>query len=94
MLVENGAAAAVGQNGDGEVYITNLLSPIVWAAALAPTITNEMLALINQWLPKPGGIGRRSAYGYESESSVAPSLLTALSDQAAERNNELRPRTS
>jgi NAD(P)-dependent dehydrogenase (short-subunit alcohol dehydrogenase family) len=81
------------QYGDGEVYITNPLSPVVWAAQYAPILTNELLALINPWLPKPGGIGRRSAYGYESESSIAPSLLTALGDQAAARNNELRPRT-
>jgi NAD(P)-dependent dehydrogenase (short-subunit alcohol dehydrogenase family) len=80
------------QHGDGDVYITNMLSPAVWAAELAPALTNELLALINFWLPKPGGIGQRSAYGYESESIVAPSLLTALGDQAAERNNEMNPR--
>jgi short-subunit dehydrogenase len=80
------------QYGDGEVYITNMLSPVVWAAKFAPLLTNELLALINAWLPKPGGIGQRSAYGYESESIVAPSVLTALADKAATDNNELRPR--
>jgi NAD(P)-dependent dehydrogenase (short-subunit alcohol dehydrogenase family) len=80
------------QNGDGEVYITNLLSPVVRAAQLAPNLTNELLALINRLLPKPGGIGSSEAFGYESHSSFSPSLLTKLSDDAAARNNELRPR--
>lgn len=83
---------AACQYGDGEVYIANTLSPAVWAAKLAPTLTSEALAIINQWLPKPGGIGHRSAYGYESQSSLSPSWLTALGDRAAARNNELRPR--
>jgi NAD(P)-dependent dehydrogenase (short-subunit alcohol dehydrogenase family) len=80
------------QNGDGEVYISNFLSPVVWAAELAPGFTNEMLGLVNHLLPKPGGIGRRAVYGYESESSLSPSWATTLGDQAAARNNELRPR--
>ncbi|QDU30395.1 Putative ketoacyl reductase [Anatilimnocola aggregata] len=80
------------QNGDGEVYIANLFSPPVWASELAPTLTAEILALINRFLPAMGGIGQRAAYGYESESSVSPSWITALGDAAAERNNEMRPR--
>lgn len=82
------------QYGDGEVYIANRLSPVVWAARLAPTLTAELLALINYVLPPPGGIGRDSAFGYESQSSLSPSLLTALSDRAAAQNNELRPRSA
>jgi hypothetical protein len=53
--------------GDGEVYIANLLSPVVWAAQLAPGLTSELLALTNHVLPTPGGIGRSSALGHESE---------------------------
>jgi short-subunit dehydrogenase len=80
------------QYGDGEVYIANWLSPSVWAVEIAPALTAEILALVNPWLPQPGGIGRRSAYGYQSESKLAPSWLTSLGDDAAARNNELRPR--
>lgn len=80
------------QNGDGEVYIANTLSPAVLASQLAPQLTQEVLALVNQFLPQPGGIGKKAAYGYQSESKLSPSWLTLLGEQAAQRNNELRPR--
>jgi hypothetical protein len=48
-----------------------------------------MLAIVNSLLPGPGGIGARRARGYESESRLSPSILTALGDRAAERNNEI-----
>jgi NAD(P)-dependent dehydrogenase (short-subunit alcohol dehydrogenase family) len=82
------------QFGDGEVFITNALNPPLLAAWLAPRLTTEILGLVNRVLPPMGGIGQRSARGYESESVAAPSLLTTLGDQAAARNNELRPRTT
>jgi NAD(P)-dependent dehydrogenase (short-subunit alcohol dehydrogenase family) len=80
------------QYGDGEVYIANWLSPTVWAAELAPALTNELLAFVNMILPQPGGIGQRAAYGFESQSALSPSWLTTLGDRAAARNNELGPR--
>jgi len=80
------------QNGDGEVYITNFLSPVTIAARLFPGLTSELLSLVNRLLPQAGGIGQRSARGYESQSVVSPSVLTALGEQAAEENNEMRPR--
>jgi NAD(P)-dependent dehydrogenase (short-subunit alcohol dehydrogenase family) len=80
------------QCGDGELYITNLLNPPVLAAELAPALTSEVLALINRFLPAPGGIGRRAAWGYESQSSASPSLPTSLNEQAASEHNQLRPR--
>ena len=80
------------QNGDGEVYIANWFNPPVLASQLAPALTNEVLSLVNYWLPPPGGIGQRSARGYESQSNLSPSWLTAMGEQAAIANNELRPR--
>lgn len=80
------------QNGDGEVYIANFFSPPVWASELAPALTTEVLSLINYLLPSMGGIGREAAYGYESESWISPSVVTALGDSAARRNNEMQPR--
>jgi NAD(P)-dependent dehydrogenase (short-subunit alcohol dehydrogenase family) len=77
------------QAGDVDVFITNLLNPAVWANRLAPALTTDVLALINRLLPSMGGIGRRKARGYESESAISPSWLTSLNDQAAARNNEL-----
>jgi NAD(P)-dependent dehydrogenase (short-subunit alcohol dehydrogenase family) len=82
------------QAGDADVFITNWLNPPVLAARFAPVLTTEILSLINRFLPPMGGIGRQPAWGYESESSVSPSLVTTLNEQAATRNNELRPRTS
>jgi hypothetical protein len=40
-------------------------------------------------LPGPGGIGEARARGEESQSSLAPSWLTYLTDAAARRNNEI-----
>lgn len=80
------------ENGDSDVYIGNQFSPPLWAAQLAPALTTEVLSFVNRVLPGPGGIGQQAAYGYESESTVSPSILTALGDSAARQNNELRPR--
>lgn len=77
------------QNGDGEVFISNFLNPATWAARCAPELTTEILAIANRLLPSLGGIGQESAKGYESESAIAPSWLTTLSDTAAELNNEM-----
>jgi short-subunit dehydrogenase len=57
--------------------------------ALAPELTAEVSAIVDHMLPEPGGIGRASVKGYHSTSGWSPSLLTTLSDRAAERNNEL-----
>jgi hypothetical protein len=47
------------------------------------------MALVNRALPSPGGIGQGRAEGTESQTRLAPSILTGLSDAAAIRNNEL-----
>jgi NAD(P)-dependent dehydrogenase (short-subunit alcohol dehydrogenase family) len=78
--------------GDGEVYIGNTFSPALLAAQLAPGLTAEVLAFVNRWLPGMGGIGQQHAYGYESESALSPSWLTALGDQASQENNQMRQR--
>jgi hypothetical protein len=80
------------QHGDGDLFITNWLNPPVIASELFPALTREILAIVNLLLPRPGGIGRRGAFGYESESFVSPSPLTALAESAARKNNEMRPR--
>jgi hypothetical protein len=80
------------QYGDTEAYICNTLNLPVIAAQLFPSLTTEVLSFINRLLPPMGGIGNRAAWGYESESALSPSLLTALGEQAAARNNQLRPR--
>ncbi len=77
------------RRGQAELVITTQAALAVKFRALFPEATADMLALANRLLPGPGGIGRRRAKGRESESSLAPSLLTTLSDRAALRNNEV-----
>jgi NAD(P)-dependent dehydrogenase (short-subunit alcohol dehydrogenase family) len=76
-------------HGDSEV----ILSPQARLAAMFhgifPGLTSDILSLVDRMLPEPGGIGERRAFGRESFSSVSPSPLTALDEQAARKNNEV-----
>jgi hypothetical protein len=56
---------------------------------LLPGLATELVSFGARVLPGPGGIGERRVTGAESESAAAPSVLTTLSDRAAERNNEV-----
>jgi NAD(P)-dependent dehydrogenase (short-subunit alcohol dehydrogenase family) len=80
---------AACRRGQAELIITTQAALAVKFRALFPEATADILALANRLLPGPGGIGRRRAKGRESESALAPSLLTTLSDRAALRNNEV-----
>ncbi|HZB44509.1 MAG TPA: SDR family NAD(P)-dependent oxidoreductase, partial [Pyrinomonadaceae bacterium] len=77
------------RRGDAELVISTQAVLAVKFHALFPEATADMLALVNRLLPGPGGIGKRRAKGKESESALAPSVLTALSERAAVRNNEV-----
>src|SRR5829696_7003549 len=78
------------RRGDAEVSLTLLAQAAVKFRALFPEVTADILAVVNRLLPGPGGIGRARVKGKESESSLAPSVLTTLTESAARRNNELR----
>jgi short-subunit dehydrogenase len=56
---------------------------------LLPGATIRLLALVNRLLPGPGGVGRRAVRGHQSESAWAPSLLTALGERAARKQNQV-----
>jgi short-subunit dehydrogenase len=56
---------------------------------LAPALVGRLTTLANRLLPGPGGIGQASLKGHQSESRVAPSVLTRLGDAAAVRHNEM-----
>ncbi len=74
--------------GEAERIIT---LPAKVGAALqgaAPNLIAELMGVVNETLPAPGGIGERRALGKDSESGLTQSVLTTLTDQAAERNNE------
>lgn len=77
------------QQGRGEFIVANPLNLAVHLQRYFPTLTNEILALMDQLLPEMGGIGKEAVYGYDSRSKWSPSPLTELSERAAIENNEL-----
>jgi NAD(P)-dependent dehydrogenase (short-subunit alcohol dehydrogenase family) len=81
------------RDGEREVVLRNPLNVAVALQEFFPGTTQSLLGLVARAMPRMGGIGRRSAYGYESTSVWSPSLLTRLGDAAAQRNNELRRRS-
>ena len=78
------------RRGRAELVITRQAQAAVRVRALFPEATADILAVVNRLLPGPGGIGRARAKGKESESALAPSVLTTLTEVAARRNNEVR----
>ncbi len=79
---------AACRRGEAEVVLTIQAQMAVKFHGLFPGLTADMLGVVNRLLPGPGGIGRNRAKGKDSESAIAPSLLTALSEAAARKNNE------
>ncbi|MEP6924874.1 MAG: SDR family NAD(P)-dependent oxidoreductase [Pyrinomonadaceae bacterium] len=80
---------AATKRGDAELIVT--LPAKIGAAVhgLFPGLTADLLSLVNQFvLPAAGSIGEKSALGKQSESAASETSLTALTDAAAERNNE------
>lgn len=77
------------REGRAELLLSLSTKAAVAFNAVCPELTAEALTALNRILPGAGGIGLNAAKGHESESAWAPSWLTALSDQATRRNNEL-----
>jgi NAD(P)-dependent dehydrogenase (short-subunit alcohol dehydrogenase family) len=75
--------------GDAEVVLSLPAKLASTVYALFPGWSADLLGLVNTLLlPAPGGIGTAQLPGRHSSSALAPSWLTALSDRAAQRNNE------
>jgi hypothetical protein len=55
---------------------------------LFPELMSGLLKVANRLLPRPNGAGAETRPGREHEPLLAASLLTALTDRAAEQNNE------
>ena len=77
------------KRGDAEVVLSIQAQLAVRFHGLFPGLTADLLGLVNRLLPGPGGIGAKRAKGKESRSPLSPSLLTALNEAAARRNNEI-----
>ncbi|HWQ31490.1 MAG TPA: SDR family NAD(P)-dependent oxidoreductase [Blastocatellia bacterium] len=79
---------AACRRGEAEVIFPIQAKLAALCDALFPELSADLAALANRLLPAPGGIGTGKAKGRDSESSLSPSVLTVLGDQAARRNNE------
>jgi NAD(P)-dependent dehydrogenase (short-subunit alcohol dehydrogenase family) len=77
------------RRGDAELVISLPARFAVLFHGIFPGLTASLLQLVNRLLPGPDGAGTETVPGRESESAWSPSALTALSDRAAERNNEI-----
>lgn len=77
------------KRGRVELVISVPAKLAVLFESLFPEATYDLLGLVNQFLPGPGGVGTQRMKGRDSESSWSPSWLTVLNEEAALRNNEV-----
>jgi short-subunit dehydrogenase len=82
---------AAMKRGDAETILSLPAVLAVKFYSLFPEATADILATVNRLLPEADktDLIKGTAKGKESESPLAPSVLTTLSDRAAERNNEM-----
>lgn len=75
--------------GDAELIIGLPAQVAAMANALLPSMVTSALALTNRLLPKPSSEnGDEARSGWQSVSSLAPSVVTQLADRATADNNE------
>ena len=79
------------RHGDPALTISTPARILEIVNHVVPNITGNFMAFFNWLLPGPtGSEGDQQLTGWESQSALAPSLLTALSDKETVENNELR----
>ena len=91
MSAETAAAKiiAAGARGDAELVLGLPAKLAVAIQAMCPNMTAGLLALTNDHvMPEPGGIGTATAKGKHSRGAL-PDAVTARTDRAAARNNEV-----
>lgn len=76
-------------HGDSELILTPQARLAAAFHGVFPGLTSDILGIVNRLLPAPGGIGEQRAYGRESFSAVSPSPVTAFTERAARKNNEV-----
>lgn len=77
------------RRGDAELVISVPAKLAVLFHGVFPGLTADLLGVVNELLPGPGGIGALKVKGKESMSSWSPSWLTLLNERAAVVNNEI-----
>ncbi|MBX5494871.1 MAG: SDR family NAD(P)-dependent oxidoreductase [Bryobacteraceae bacterium] len=75
--------------GEAEIIPGTAAKLTVMFHSLFPGLTADLMGMANLLLPAAGGIGTRSAKGYESESRITQSWLTAGNQEAAGRHNQI-----
>jgi hypothetical protein len=81
--------------GAAQLIVSPQAKMIVYLSALFPGLTASAMRLMNRLLPGATNIrGDFAKTGWESQSTLAPSVLTRLADQAAQENNGLRGNSS
>ncbi|MPZ76870.1 MAG: SDR family NAD(P)-dependent oxidoreductase [Deltaproteobacteria bacterium] len=75
--------------GKAELVITPQARLLQIASSLFPSITAEIMGVVSRALPgKQPGAGDELKRGWQSQSLLAPSLLTRMADRMVRRNNE------
>jgi NAD(P)-dependent dehydrogenase (short-subunit alcohol dehydrogenase family) len=77
------------RRGEAEVVLTVQAKAAALFHGIFPGLTADLLGLVNQLLPEAGGNGSAREKGRDSESAWSRSWLTALTDRAAQENNQL-----
>ncbi|HXG92408.1 MAG TPA: SDR family NAD(P)-dependent oxidoreductase [Blastocatellia bacterium] len=80
---------AATKRGDAEVVLSVQAKIAALFHGIFPGLTADILGVVNQLLPKAGGIGTERAKGKESQTDLTQSWLTALTEKAARENNEV-----
>jgi short-subunit dehydrogenase len=89
---EKAAAQILGaiQRGDAELIISVQAQAAAKFNALFPGLTADLMSVVNFFLPRASEEQKDVHLGYDSQSNFSPSLLTKLSDEQIDRNNETR----
>lgn len=75
--------------GEAERIITLPAKLATALHGIAPGLITDTLGFANMLLPNPGGIGNQQKLGKDSETRLSDSMLTNLTNEAAEANNEM-----
>jgi NAD(P)-dependent dehydrogenase (short-subunit alcohol dehydrogenase family) len=80
------------RRGQGTLRISAPAKVAPPLSSLFPNLTTSLLSLVNRLLPRADTLQTEARRGDQSFSSWSPSILTSLTERAAARNNQIRPR--
>lgn len=76
------------KHGESTVVISLPAKILSGLNGLLPGLVSDALGWVNQWLPEPGGVGKKRVKGRNSKSQWSPSEITESTKRAAERYNQ------